>query len=133
MQISEAESVVMEVLWAGSPRTAEEVIEVLSSTQDWQEPTIKTLLNRLLKKGAIEAERDGRRYLYTPLLRREDWVRAQSSSLLERLFGGRLAPLVAQFQQDGGLSREDVAALRALLDQAELADQTPKTASPRKR
>ncbi|WP_395791841.1 BlaI/MecI/CopY family transcriptional regulator [Aquimonas sp.] len=133
MQISDAESVVMEVLWAGSPRTAEEVIEVLSSTQHWQEPTIKTLLNRLLKKGAIEADRDGRRYLYTPLLRREDWVRVQSSSLLERLFGGRLAPLVAQFQQDGGLSREDIAALRALLDQADRADQTPKAATPRKR
>jgi BlaI family penicillinase repressor len=133
MQISEAESVVMEVLWAGSPRTAEEVIEVLSSTQHWQEPTIKTLLNRLLKKGAIEAERDGRRYLYTPLLAREDWVRAQSSSLLDRLFGGRLAPLVAQFQQDGGLSREDVAALRALLDQADRAEPTPKATTPRKR
>ena len=133
MQISEAESVVMEVLWVSSPRSAEEVIDVLSSTRHWQEPTIKTLLNRLLKKGAIEAERDGRRYLYTPLLRREDWVRAQSSSLLERLFGGRLAPLVAQFQQDGGLSREDVAALRALLDQAERADQAPKATSPRKR
>lgn len=132
MQISEAESVVMEVLWASSPRTAEEVIEVLSSTQHWQEPTIKTLLNRLLKKRAIEAERDGRRYLYTPLLAREDWVRAQSSSLLERLFGGRLAPLVAQFQQDGSLSREDVAALRALLDQADRADQSPKAAPPRK-
>jgi predicted transcriptional regulator len=60
-------------------------------------------------------------------------VRVQSSSLLERLFGGRLAPLVAQFQQDGGLSREDIAALRALLDQADRADQTPKAATPRKR
>lgn len=119
MQISEAESVVMEVLWAGSPKTAEDVVDALSGEQDWQEPTIKTLLNRLLKKGAISAEREGRRYLYSPVLRREDWVRAQSSSLLERLFGGRLAPLLAQFQAEQGLSAEDRAALRELLERSE--------------
>jgi BlaI family penicillinase repressor len=119
MQVSEAESVVMEVLWAGSPKTAEDVVDALSGEQDWQEPTIKTLLNRLLKKGAISAEREGRRYLYSPVLRREDWVRAQSSSLLERLFGGRLAPLLAQFQAEQGLSAEDRAALRELLERSE--------------
>lgn len=119
MQISEAESVVMEVLWASSPRSAEEVVAALSSQQDWQEPTIKTLLNRLLKKGAVSAERDGRRYLYAPVLKREDWVRQQSSSLLDRLFGGRLAPLVAHFQAEQGLSEEDRVALRSLLERSE--------------
>ena len=119
MQISEAESVVMEVLWASSPRAAEDVIQALAGHQDWQEPTIKTLLNRLLKKGAISAEREGRRYLYSPVLQREEWVRTQSSSLLQRLFGGRLAPLVAQFQAEQGLSEDDRAALRALLAQSE--------------
>jgi predicted transcriptional regulator len=119
MQISEAESVVMEVLWASSPRAAEEVVEALADQQDWQEPTIKTLLNRLLKKGAICAERDGRRYLYAPVLKREEWVRQQSSSLLDRLFGGRLAPLVAQFHAEQGLSEEDREALRALLERSE--------------
>jgi BlaI family penicillinase repressor len=121
MQISEAESVVMEVLWASSPRAAEEVVEALADQQDWQEPTIKTLLNRLLKKGAISAERDGRRYLYAPVLKRGDWVRQQSSSLLDRLFGGRLAPLVAQFHAEQGLSEEDRTALRALLERSEAA------------
>jgi BlaI family transcriptional regulator, penicillinase repressor len=121
MAISEAESVVMEVLWAASPRTAEEVVSALAEHQDWQEATIKTLLNRLLNKGAIRAERDGRRYLYAPVLKREDWVRQQSSSLLDRLFGGRLAPLVAQFHAEQGLSEEDREALRALLDRSEAA------------
>lgn len=119
MQISDAESVVMEVLWVSSPRSAEDVVEALAAQQDWQEPTIKTLLNRLLKKGAVEAERDGRRYLYSPVLSREAWVRQQSSSLLERLFGGRLAPLVAQFHAEQGLSDEDRAALRELLERSE--------------
>lgn len=119
VQISDAESVVMEVLWAGSPRSAEDVVAALAGQQDWQEPTIKTLLNRLLNKGAISAERDGRRYLYSPVLMREDWVRQQSSSLIDRLFGGRLAPLVAHFQAEQGLSEEDRDALRALLERSE--------------
>jgi len=119
MQISDAESVVMDVLWAGSPRAAEDVVAALADPQDYQEPAIKTLLNRLLKKGAISAEREGRRYLYALVLTREDYVRGQSASLLERLFGGRLAPLVAQFRDDHGLSRADIDALRSLLDEAE--------------
>jgi BlaI family transcriptional regulator, penicillinase repressor len=117
MQISEAESIVMEVLWRTQPLAAEDVVAALAQTQQWQEPTIKTLLNRLLKKGAIQAERDGRRYLYAPVLRREDWVMGESQGLLTRLFGGRVAPLVAHFSDQGGLSRKDVAELRKLLEE----------------
>lgn len=124
MSISDAESVVMDVLWAGSPRTAEDVIQTLAGQQDWQEATIKTLLNRLLKKGAISATREGRRYWYAPVLSREAWVRAQSNSLLQRLFGGRIAPLVAQFQSEQGLSAEDRAELLALLQSSADASQT---------
>ena len=68
MQISEAESVVMDVLWQRSPLAAEEVVAALAPRQDWQEATVKTLLNRLLNKGAIAADKDGRRYLYRCLL-----------------------------------------------------------------
>lgn len=117
MQISEAESVVMEVLWRTQPLAAEDVVAALAQSQQWQEPTIKTLLNRLLKKGAIQAERDGRRYLYAPVLRREDWVMGESQGLLGRLFGGRVAPLVAHFSQQGELSTKDVAELRKLLEE----------------
>jgi len=60
-QISEAEAVVMDVLWRSHPLGADEVVAALAA-RDWAEPTIKTLLNRLLTKGAIAAERDGRRY-----------------------------------------------------------------------
>jgi BlaI family penicillinase repressor len=116
MQISEAESVVMEVLWRqDSPSSAEEVAVALAREQDWQEATIKTLLNRLLKKGAIKAGKEGRRYLYTPVLRREDWVHGQSRSLLDRLFDGRVAPLVAHFSEKGKLSRKDIAELKRLV------------------
>jgi BlaI family transcriptional regulator, penicillinase repressor len=116
MQISEAESVVMEVLWQRSPQTSEEVLAALGERQQWQEATVKTLLNRLLNKGAIEAQKDGRRYLYSPLLKREDWVMGESESLLSRLFDGRVAPLVAHFSQHRKLSAADVAELRRLID-----------------
>jgi len=84
--------------------------------QQWQEATIKTLLNRLLNKGAITATREGRRYLYAPVLKREDWVLEESQSLLERLFDGRVAPLVAHFSQHRKLTKKDIAELRKLLE-----------------
>lgn len=117
MQISDAESVVMEILWARHPLAADEVIAAVTRTQDWQEATVKTLLNRLLNKGAIRAERDGRRYLYAPELQREAWVRDQSEGLLDRLFGGRLAPLVAHFGEQGKLSRADIDELKRLIEE----------------
>ncbi|MDI1251773.1 BlaI/MecI/CopY family transcriptional regulator [Thermomonas sp.] len=116
MQISEAESVVMDVLWQRKSCAAEDVVAALANTQHWQEATIKTLLNRLLKKGAIAATKDGRRYLYSPILRREDWVLGESQGLLERLFDGRVTPLVAHFSQQRKLSRKDIVELRKLLD-----------------
>lgn len=117
MQISEAESIVMDVLWRRHPLGAEAVVAALAESRQWQEPTIKTLLNRLLNKGAIAAEKDGRRYLYTPVLKREDWLIDESESLLDRLFGGRVAPLVAHFSQHRKLSRRDVDELRRLLEE----------------
>lgn len=117
MQISEAESLVMTVLWQRGSATADEVFADLAERQSWQEATVKTLLNRLLKKGAISAEAEGRRYRYRPLLRQEDWVLDESVGLLERLFGGRVAPLVAHFSQRGKLSRADREALKKLLQE----------------
>ena len=116
MQISEAESAVMETLWQRSPLTAEEVVAALAESRQWQEATIKTLLNRLLKKGAVTVEKEGRRYLYTPALERDDWLTRESKGLLDRLFGGRVAPLVAHFSEHRKLSKKDVAELRKLIE-----------------
>jgi predicted transcriptional regulator len=113
--ISEAEAVVMQVLWRHAPRSAEDILAEVAPRQGWQEGTVKSLLNRLLKKKAIRAERDGRRYLYTPLLSREKYVSQESKGLLDRLFGGRVAPLVAHFSEQRKLSAKDVAELRKLL------------------
>jgi len=117
MAISDAEAVVMDVLWEQSPQTAEDVVAALSGRSDWAEPTVKTLLNRLLNKGAIQATKEGRRYLYSPLLTRQAWVQQQSEGLLERLFGGRVAPLVAHFSERGKLSAQDIADLKRLVQE----------------
>ncbi|WP_424681522.1 BlaI/MecI/CopY family transcriptional regulator [Frateuria sp. YIM B11624] len=117
MSISEAESTIMEVLWRQAPRSAEDILAEVAPRQGWQEGTVKSLLNRLLKKEAIRAERDGRRYLYTPLLSREKYVSQESKGLLDRLFGGRVAPLVAHFSEQRKLSKKDIAELRRLLEE----------------
>lgn len=116
MQISEAESAVMETLWQRSPQTAEEVVAALAPSRDWQEATIKTLLNRLLKKGAVSVEKDGRKYLYSPAFERADWLMRESKGLLDRLFGGRVAPLVAHFSEHRKLGKKDIAELRKLIE-----------------
>jgi predicted transcriptional regulator len=115
MRISSAESEIMKALWARSPMTAEDIAVALADDQNWAEGTIKALLNRLLKKNAIAAEKDGRRFLYRPLVAQGDYVHAESQGLLDRLFDGRLAPLVSHFSQRERLSDEDVAELRRIL------------------
>lgn len=114
--ISEAEARVMEVLWQDAPRTSEDIVEQLRAPTGWHEKTIRTLLNRLLGKGAVSAERDGRRYLYQPVLTRETWQRQESRSLLDRVFGGKVTPLLAHFARNEKLSAKDIAELRKLVE-----------------
>ena len=118
--ISDAEREVMEVLWRRAPRTAEEILAEVGPRQHWQEGTVKSLLNRLLRKRAVKAARDGRRYLYSPLLSRERYVSEESKGLLDRLFGGRVAPLVAHFSEQRKLSKKDISEIKRLI--AELDD-----------
>ena len=117
IRISSAESLIMEALWNKSPMAAEEVVAQVAAAQGWSEATVKTLLNRLLKKRAIAAVKDGRRYLYRPLTQRETYVNAESQGLLDRLFDGRLAPLVSHFSQNGKLSAADIAELKRLIEE----------------
>lgn len=117
--ISEAESRVMQSLWQQSPQSSDQVVAAVQADSDWHEKTIRTLLNRLLGKGAVRAEKDGRRYLYSAVLTREQWQSQESHSLLDRVFGGRMAPLLTHFSQHEKLGEKDVAELRKLLDAIE--------------
>ena len=83
--ITDAESLVMQALWEAGEATAEDLIAAVAAPNDWAEATVRTLINRLLTKGAITAEKEGRRYLYSPVLKREAWVLEESSGLLDRL------------------------------------------------
>jgi BlaI family penicillinase repressor len=121
MRISAPESIVMEALWRRAPMTAEEITAEVAAPQGWGEATVKTLLNRLLTKEIIAAEREGRRYSYRPLIARDTYVSAESQTLLDRLFEGRLTSLVCHFSEREQLSPQDIAELKRLI--AELEDE----------
>ena len=118
-RISEAEWQVMDVLWSsgGAPLAAGDVVDALAKTgSDWEPATIKTMLNRLVKKGALRFKAEGKRYLYTPAVTREACVRSEGRSFLDRVFGGAAGPLIAHFVEDAKLSADEIAELRRLLD-----------------
>jgi predicted transcriptional regulator len=116
MKISSAESVIMEALWKRSPLPSEAIITEVGQPNGWTEGTVKVLISRLLKKKAIAAAVDGRRYLYSPLVSRQSYVETESQGLLDRLFDGRLAPLVTHFSEADKLSKADIAELKALIE-----------------
>lgn len=121
-KISGAESQIMEALWGRSPLTAEELVQAVGPAQGWGEATVKTLINRLLKKKAIASERGGGRALYRPLVTREEYVTGESQGLLDRLFGGQVAPLVAHYARHRALSAEEVERLKKLIAEFESDD-----------
>jgi BlaI family penicillinase repressor len=110
----------MRVVWEhDDPITASEVVEALSATTDWSPATIKTMLSRLVKKGALTYEAQGKRYLYRAKVKREQCVRSASRSFLQRVFGGALGPMLNHFVRDANLTPEEVAELKRILSQKE--------------
>jgi len=126
-EISNAEFEVLEALWQQYPASANDIITKLNETNNsncagdtnqdkqWHDKTVKTLLNRLVKKQAIGFEKQQRHYLYSPLLEREAYTLKESKSLVERMFSGKLAPLVAGFAKQNDLNQEDISALKSLI------------------
>lgn len=115
LQISPAELEIMKVLWRKPSLGASEIADALEDSQDWNIRTIKTLLSRLVEKGALSVEQEGRRYLYTPLVAKKDYQKKAAGQLVDRLFGGRAAPLVTQLADGRGLSEADIEELEELL------------------
>ncbi len=116
-RISEAEYAVMETLWEASPLTAAEVSDRVAPERGWSLATVKTLLSRLVAKKAVSTEPDGRRFLYSPLVERTDYVGSESRKLVDRLFGGRAAPLLAHLVESEALSEEDIAEIERLIQE----------------
>lgn len=116
-RISEAEWEVMKVFWMHSPATANEVMERLRGDKEWKPATVKSLINRLLKKKALGFHKEGKTYVYSPLVSEEECVKAESKSFLQRLYGGSLKPMFVQFLQDEKLTEEEIKELKSLLDE----------------
>lgn len=114
-RISDAEHAVMEALWERSPLTAQQVCEKVCKPRGWTLATVKTLLSRLVAKQAVATQPDGKRFLYSPRIAREAYVGTESRRLVDRLFGGRAAPLFAHLADADALTEDDIAEIEALL------------------
>jgi BlaI family transcriptional regulator, penicillinase repressor len=115
-RISEAEHAVMEALWSRAPLTAAEVCDEVCATRDWTMATVKTLLSRLVAKDAVTTEAEGRRFLYSPKIPRARYLGGESRRLVDRLFGGRAAPLFAHLAEAEALTGQDIAEIEAMLE-----------------
>lgn len=114
-KISEAEWRVMKLLWDKSPRTANDIVETLEGSVDWNAQTIRTLINRLVQKGAIDFEKDGRAYLYYAKVKEREVQRAETHSFVSRVFDGAMKPMIAAFLEETELSEAEIDELERLL------------------
>lgn len=114
--ITEAESEVMKLLWENSPLSANEIITRLTAQMEWSDQTIKTFLNRLHKKQAIQFEKKGRTYLYSPLVSYDEYLNSENKSFLNRVYNGAAGMLCAKFIEEETLSDQDIDELQQLLE-----------------
>jgi BlaI family penicillinase repressor len=116
-KISEAEWEVLRVLWEKEPCTANDVIEALANNTNWKPTTVKTLLARLVKKDAVGFQEADRTYSYFTLVTQSECTRVENRSFLQRVHGGALKPMLAQFIRDEKLTGDDIKELKRLLDE----------------
>ena len=115
-QISEAEYEVMKIVWKNAPVSTNEVTETLTRTTDWSPKTIQTMLKRLVNKGALTYVKEGRVFVYTPLVEEDEYISQKSSSFLSRYYDGELTSMVSAYLENDRLSAEEISELRSLLD-----------------
>ncbi|MHC4714278.1 MAG: BlaI/MecI/CopY family transcriptional regulator [Planctomycetota bacterium] len=116
-RIPNAEWQVAEVLWEEAPRTASEIAAVLSHKTSWSPKTVRTLLNRLVRRGVVRFKKEGRQHCYFPVLCREECVKAQARSFLSGFSPAALRPILAAFLEHQEMSAEDIEALKRLLEE----------------
>jgi BlaI family penicillinase repressor len=112
---SESEMQILSALWDEAPQSATDLAENVGAANGWTLATVKTLVARLVQKGAVTAEAQGRRFLYSPAVARADAVGDESQRFVDRLFGGRVSPLIAHLAEREALSDTDIAEIEALL------------------
>jgi BlaI family penicillinase repressor len=117
IQISDAEWVVMEVLWRSGSATAADVIASLADVKNWNHRTVRSLLTRLVDKGVLDTRAAGHRYVYRPAVRRDKCVRQESQSFVEKVFAGDTAELLVHFVRHAKITPREIERLRKLLDE----------------
>lgn len=105
----------MKIVWQRAPVNTNEITECLEKTTSWSPKTIQTLIKRLVNKGALTYEKQGRIFVYTPLVGEKEYIGQESSSFLKRFYHGDLTEMVSSFLEEDRLSEEDLDELRALL------------------
>ncbi len=115
IQITDAEWDILSAIWKRNPIAASEIQASLSSARNWSSGTVRTLLGRLQKKGAIAAQKVSRRFLYTPLVEQSECVKHESRSFIEKFLGGRPSSIVLDIVRESDLSNEDIKELRRIL------------------
>jgi BlaI family transcriptional regulator, penicillinase repressor len=115
-KISESEWLVLKEIWSRNPITANAVVESLSDSTTWSPKTIKTLLNRLVKKKAVGYETSGREYQYFPMIEEAVLVKEESRSFIKRVFGGTIKPLLAALVESEDLSEAEIEELKRILE-----------------
>ena len=116
-RISDAEWHVMQVLWEASPLTANNVVEALDGNTAWSPKTVRTMINRLVSKGALDFTKKGRTHHYYPLVSRTACAKAESRSFLRRVYGGALQPMLATFLEVEDLSPGEIEELKRILEE----------------
>jgi len=125
-RITESEWEVMKVLWEQSPRTAAQIVQILLKKTSWQNETIKTFIKRLVRKKALGFKRQGRQYLYHPLVSEQDCIKVETSAFLKRFKGGSTEPILHSFLEWEDLPPESIAGLRKILEEVK-ASRTKKS------
>lgn len=115
-QISEAEYEVMKIVWKLAPVNTNEITELLLKTTSWSPRTIQTLIRRLVTKGALAYEKQGRVFVYTPLVREREYVEQESRSFLKRFYGGEISAMLSAYIENDRLSEAELDRLRSLLE-----------------
>ncbi|MCR5651241.1 MAG: BlaI/MecI/CopY family transcriptional regulator [Lachnospiraceae bacterium] len=131
-QISEAEFLIMKVVWEMAPINTNEITEEVLKNSDWSPKTVQTLIKRLVNKGALSYEKSGRVFVYTPEIDQKEYIRYESNNFLKRFYGGNITALLSNFIESGSLSQNDISQLKALLsyrDSGASKAETPDTAS----
>lgn len=116
LNISDSELEVMKIIWDNPETTSNQIIEVLEGKIDWKPNTVKTLINRLLKKEAIGFNKSGKEYCYFPIIKKDEYIKEESNNFLAKLFNGSVNSLLLNFVRNQDLSHEDIEELKSILE-----------------